>query len=432
MALPNSINYGDIPDALQNDVYSTTIVLNPTNSKTTYIPGDVIIFDFNSGKRGFIDPKSIYLSYKATATNALGQAPGNGGYILGCPSYSPFLKLETIINSLSIDCVNQYNQVCNFWINCNLSVADKAGLACALGYTESTIDDGTILPFDGRRLTCALAAVTVQSYFISCPLICNILSGCTKLIPSFLMPAIRQQLTIDTLTNFVSDIAVVTDFYISNIQITYQLIDFGSTIQNMVMSMPKFLIKSDSWANSCTTVPNGSVGSQSYIFNQRFASIKSAIIIPNFSGTYNKSFDSYDLTRGGTYQIMIGSNVYPQLCLNAGTNKAAIIQELRKAMGNLYDFKNSMSINSVEFGILENGAPSYTQPGKFYIGIDTSILGSNSTKNLLNGTSSQNLPITVLLNIANATTAARNLNLILNYDALIEIDPSTSMVTARI
>ena len=85
---------------------------------------------------------------------------------------------------------------------------------------------------------------------------------------------------------------------------------------------------------------------------------------------------------------MIGSNVYPQLCLNAGTNKAAIIQELRKAMGNLYDFKNSMSINSIEFGILENGAPAYTQPGKFYIGIDTSILGSNSTKNLLNGTSS--------------------------------------------
>ena len=117
---------------------------------------------------------------------------------------------------------------------------------------------------------------------------------------------------------------------------------------------------------------------------------------------------------------------------NASTNKAAFLQELRRSQGNLYDFKNSMSINSIEFEILENGAPSYTQPGKFYIGIDTTKLGSGSSKNLLNGSSSQNSPINVLLNIANATTAARNLNLVLNYDALIEIDPSTSMVSARV
>ena len=62
---------------------------------------------------------------------------------------------------------------------------------------------------------------------------------------------------------------------------------------------------------------------------------------------------------------------------------------------------------------------------------DTTTLGSGSSKNLLNGSSSQNSPINVLLNIATATTAARNLNLVLNYDALIEIDP-TSMVSARV
>ena len=50
---------------------------------------------------------------------------------------------------------------------------------------------------------------------------------------------------------------------------------------------------------------------------------------------------------------------------------------------------------------------------------------------MLNGVSSQNLPITVLLNIANALNAARNLNLVLNYDALLEFDPATSMVSAE-
>ena len=154
------------------------------------------------------------------------------------------------------------------------------------------------------------------------------------------MTQIRQQFTIDALSNFVDDTAKVSNFSISNIQLSYQLIDFGYEVQNMIMSMPKFLIKSNGWANSATTISNYTVGSQSII---------SAIIIPNFSGTYNKSFDSYDITRGGTYQTQIGSNMFPQLCLNAGTNKSAFLQELRKSQGNLYDFKNTMPINSVEF-----------------------------------------------------------------------------------
>ena len=118
---------------------------------------------------------------KATATNALG-AVGAGRYILGCPAYSTFLTLETIINSQSIDCVNQYNQVSIFWINCNLSVADKAGLQNAVGYTEGTNEDGKRLPFEGRKL--ANAVVTsdrVHWYVIFC---------------------LVQQFTIGSMTNF--------------------------------------------------------------------------------------------------------------------------------------------------------------------------------------------------------------------------------------
>ena len=60
--LPNSVNYEEIPPYLKEDVYSTTIVINPANSRATYLPGESIIFDYNSGTNGFIDPKSIYLS----------------------------------------------------------------------------------------------------------------------------------------------------------------------------------------------------------------------------------------------------------------------------------------------------------------------------------------------------------------------------------
>ena len=143
-----------------------------------------------------------------------------------------------------------------------------------------------------------------------------------------------------------------------------------------------------------------------------------------------------DLTNGGTYQVQIGSYCFPQLQLNTGTNKCAFIQELRKATGNLFDTKNSMSINKIEFSQSDTSitaaATLVSQPAKFIVGIDTTILGCGSSKNLLNGSSSQNCPITVLLNIGTALGNARNLNLVLNYDALIEIDPSTSMVSTRI
>ena len=95
-----------------------------------------------------------------------------------------------------------------------------------------------------------------------------------------------------------------------------------------------------------------------------------------------------------------------------------------------------MSINKIEFSQSDtsiNGAATLVpQPGKFIFRIDTTSLGCGSSKNLLNGVSSQNSPVTVLFNIANALNAARNLNLVLNYDALIEIDPATTMVSARV
>jgi hypothetical protein len=55
----------------------------------------------------------------------------------------------------------------------------------------------------------------------------------------------------------------------------------------MVMSMPKFLIKSNGWSNSAIAIAAGVVGSQSIIFNQRFASIKISI---NFNKRWYKLY----------------------------------------------------------------------------------------------------------------------------------------------
>ena len=85
-----------------------------------------------------------------------------------------------------------------------------------------------------------------------------------KLEPTLLIPQFRQQLSIDALTKFVDNSAGghVTDFQISNIQITYQLLDFGSELQNRTLSMPELLIKSNGWSSSATTLNQGLVGSR--------------------------------------------------------------------------------------------------------------------------------------------------------------------------
>ena len=38
----------------------------------------------------------------------------------------------------------------------------------------------------------------------------------------------------------------------------------------------------------------------------------------------------------------------------------------------------------------------------------------------------------VLLNLTQPTAAARNLNLVIRYDALLEIDPETRMLSAKV
>jgi hypothetical protein len=115
---------------------------------------------------------------------------------------------------------------------------------------------------------------------------------------------------------------------------------------------------------------------------------------------------------------MIGSICFPQLQLNVKYNRAAILQKLKKSQGNLYDTKNTMAINTVEFSRndfdIHTTATTLVEPAKCFVGIDTTRLGCGSSKHLLNGTSSQNSPITVLINIAIAVADARIINLVLN------------------
>ena len=264
-------------------------------------------------------------------------------------------------------------------------------------------------------------------------MICTKLSGCEKFIPAFATGGIRLIFTLDSNLNILSTTTNNPTFSITNFELVYDMIDFGPEVEQSVMSQPSIMIKSNGYANSSVNVPLGTTGSQNLVFNQRFASIRSAIALPSATAisvvTTNGKFDSVDITTGGQYSLNVGGITFLQGGpINFLLNKAGAMSELRKATGNLYDWSKSMSINSFEFDYTENSTTALTQPGKVYVGFDLNKINSAS-KNMLNGTSSQNSPINLVMNITTATATAKNIYLVLNYDCVFIIDPRTKMIT---
>jgi hypothetical protein len=317
---------------------------------------------------------------------------------------------------------------------------EKASLQSAFGYN---VTDGTMTKHDSRLLTTGVA----NNYKVSGPLICSLLSNCDKFIPSFTTGSIRLIFTLDTLNNFTTHTATSpTSFSLTNFQLTYDLIDFGAQIENEIMMMEKIVIKSSGYNNQSVTCPVGTSGNNTFVFNTRLASIRNTILSSSCARDavfVNGKFDSPNFAGGGSatttpssFSINIGGVTYPQSGPLSTQNQSAILMELRKATGNLYDWSKSSSINTVEWSYLETGynaentnaLTTAQEPAKFYVGFDLNKINSAS-QNMLNGTSSQNSPINVLVNFAAATTIAKTLNLTSNYDAVLTIDTRSKQIS---
>lgn len=427
IVLPSTLNYAQQLPALP-ECQSFTQTIAPVNG-ASFGPNDVIIFDL--GSRGFIDPKSIYLRYKMTLTNT--SAAAIVATMIACPFYTPFVRLETIIGSTIVESINQYNQVAgHLLMNTTFSTAEKYGLQSALGYT-GTEANPAMSKMDGKTFPSMVATTGKDESYYSGALIGSILTNCEKLLPVFTMPSIRIQLTLDSLANMFN--VAPSTIALTNVELCYSFIDFGADVERMVLQMgPKLYIKSNSFSNTSTRLASATSGSTTLIYNQRFASIKSAYIL--FSGTTtnskNKWADSYDPTSAnGDIQLFIGGVAYPQRPLSYLNNKTGILSELRRAIGSIYDRTNAMSINTIEFDRDGDEETYIDEPAKCIVGIELEKLNTNGA--LLTGISSQNSPISVQLNNnrSGGTAANYNVNLILNYDALLEIDLENRQVSVK-
>lgn len=406
-SLPSSVNYAEpIPSLPENSV-KYSVALQPVNGASFTMGGQQIIFQFPN--RGYLDPQSVYLRYKAVIGNAT-----TASNLLGCPFSAPFQRLETQFGSVTVDSINDWNMVNHIVTNITMDIAQKYGMQSSYGYTTSPTP--SIEELDSRAIP-----VAGETIYLAGPLPCMLTNIQDKLLPLWAMPTISMVLTTDALTNVINPTGTVTGITLSNVELCFDFLEFGSEVDAMVRGMGERLyVKSQSFSTSSVNIPSGANGSSAYIFNQRYASCKAAIC--TFSGAINnKKFEAVDITNNtGEYSINISGIQYPQKPYSALNNKGGILQELRKCVGSIYDRSNNMSINNLEFGSLDNVAnTSYTAPGKFYLGFNLEKLHSGA---LLTGISTNNSNITVNVVQSTASTVVRQLNLLLVYDALIEIN----------
>jgi hypothetical protein len=268
-----------------------------------------------------------------------------------------------------------------------------------------------------------------DEFYLSAPLY-SLIGNSEKLIPLFLLQNMRMEFTFESLANISSNLTgsdgVATGYEITNFEVVYNVIDFGAEIQRQIMTeSPQILIKTSSYNTSIAPVALGTNGNINLIYNLRYASIKSAFL--NFGGTAvnesaNKNMDSFDITAGtGDYSLQIAGMSYPQKSLSSLNNKAGIFNELRRAMGSLFSNNNAMAINTVEFDKVDGDSTTHTIPAKFWVGFNLQKLTIES-KAFFSGVSTQNSPITAIINTNSSTTQAYNAMLIAVYDAIIQID----------
>jgi hypothetical protein len=429
--LPSEIKYtkkASLPDGTT----CLSAVTSPANG-SVFQDSSLVMFQLLS--KGYLVPSSMYLRYKTTLNNGATQYTAAPASMRGSfPSFSPFLRMETIIGSSTVESISNYGQMCQMLLSTKIDYGAKLGLSAALGVGNTALSQAlTFNTMNGHTAAATGATNAAGESWFNCIPINNVLANAESLIPLGMMPAVTIQFYLDTIANIcVGGATAPASFSLSNMELCYDVITFNEEVDQIVQGMTdsegKIVIKSQSYLSSGQTSAAVTQGSQEYIYSARLASIKSLFLIQ--SGTWtdsvNKNFDSFDITSSaGSYQFQIGGVGYPSRPLNTATNRAAILGELGQASGSSAQdiSKYKFSISSIEFSptLCNNGGvTTLVQPSKFFVGVNTERLSTNSA--LLTGVSSQLSPISVRIDISNATTYASTLNLVCNFDAIISID----------
>ena len=402
-----------------------SLVSNPING-ASFTENQQIIFDLVTG-RGFLNPSSLYIRYRFTASSMA----ASNGQMIGTPVYSPFLQFQMLFNSQVVENIVDYNLYCEDMVNVKTDVAAKQGLSQSFGY------GGLAVNFSMNSVNGRMLGTTPDSFTLSGPIPC-LLSQSESYVPLFMFGAVRIIFTLDTIANMFNTTNAPTGYSLTNVELCYDVINFDPAVESYYASLAnqsgKIVLKSYSVATGSQPLASGSSGSYQLPFNYRLASIKSLLLhnspalAPGATTGCGKHTSLDITTNNGDYQFEVGGVLYPPRALSTANNKAGIISELCLALfGNRNIASSTLGLSPATWNVTSGSYPdSYTAPGMFIVGVNTERVPSSSS--MLTGVSSLLAPINVRLNIGTATSQACQVRLFAIYDALIEIDVNTREV----
>jgi len=445
-ALPKEVQYNKPMASLPSDTRMSQTIVRPSNGATFTGDGNIIQFDLPA--HSFLVPNSLCLNLNIKID------PASNAQVIdirGVPAASWISRVETIVGGSLLEAVSDYGRLYNMISVAKLSADEKNSLYTEFGYGGGGVggegeENPTLHNLNGRKGPQSGGTDAVAGTFaVSLPLGC-LLSSCSELIPLGHMGGVRIQITTAQIAEYVN-LSGSTDmptFTFSDLEMTFDLVDFGAGMDSVVRSMAvdgDLVLKSQGWNVTNVNFPDLAAATDAtYIYNVRLSSIKSLVLqLTGEAG--NKAINAgYDAVRAGgktgSVQFFLANRPFPPTPLRE-TNNAAIKSALRQAFGEAHDVYSARnSITQKMWGknaeLLAGDAEASTvqSPAAHYYGMNTEKLSSNSV--MLSGESSQLTPINVRVSTSSATEDAATLTLYSCYDALLAFNVNTRQTSVRV
>jgi hypothetical protein len=429
--LPSELDYTKARE-LPASTRCLSLVSIPQQGSGSFSSGQIT---FPLVQYGYIVPDSLVVSAVIQYTADAGA--GTTGILGSCPAVAWVQRLDTQINSQTIETINNYNSLYNMLVNSKCDVSSKLGLSKPFGLSFSTAEDNAAYAPSFRNgdanvfATGAGAKVTRGSFPLGC-----IYSSASKFLP-LAMGDHRITLTIDALDNFTysSGAAVRSALAISQIQLNYDVVVFDEMTDALIMSQADqagdIYLKSQSYAVSSSPLANGFVGSTEIPYAQSLTSIKSlhTLFTPLVG---NRGFASHDATsQNGSLQYTIAGRPYPETAIDTlNRPQYATLEHLAAIYGThdpIITARTSMcGANWTAADADPANDSKVIDVAKAYFGANVERLSSNSY--MLSGVSSMNSNLTLRLVNNTALLSALNAVFIVCYDAVIKFNPMMKQV----
>ena len=418
--LPKEVDYSK-PAQLPASVRCSSLVAVPQGGRNGYSSGTQIMLPLV--QYGYFVPNSAYLTAKITVTGT-----ANPNSLLSVVAQSWISRLDTFINSQSVETQNQYGAVSSMLLHSKMSTADKWGLSYPFGIK---VVDGDANNVDSHTKT----GVGQHVFQIAIPLNC-IMQNADKMLP-LRMGETRIVLTVNDLANFsLQDDGTpseLTGLEVNEVEYHYDIVEFDAMSDQMILSQTDeqgdIYFKSESYASSSAQINDATQGYLEVPFATSLASIKSIYAL--FCRTDRaKFFASYDPTQGnGSVQFTVAGATYPPKALDTINARSAVVLEHLAAIHGTKTSPDTARCCLSELNFRSSNVAfnddSITDLAKAYFGVSTERISGSY---LMTGISSQNSNSTVRVQIGTALTSALNLLCVFNYDALIRYSPSTGQV----